>query len=316
MRFSFAFIGAAIGALCVASSVFANHGPGASGGGVNTISGETLAPGRFEISLREDYTEFEHFTKQQALDRAGKGGEFDALRRGFVTSLDLSAGVIEDLQVGYSIGWFQGDHFISASDAPDFGQGDPSGLTDSVLTFKWRFLQGQPGNVSLIGGVKLPTGRTNFKLDNGERLSPTDQPGTGSFDFPVGLAYSRFLTSQVTFDASAVWLFRTEDDHFKAGDRFDAGMAVAYRLNESIKDFPQFSVFGEMLLVHLERDSFEGMKDPNTGSDTLYLSPGLRERFTENVSATVGPAFPVWQHVNGDQGKVEFKAAVTVTVSF
>ena len=32
----------------------ANHGPGASGGGNATVSGETLKPGRFEISLRED----------------------------------------------------------------------------------------------------------------------------------------------------------------------------------------------------------------------------------------------------------------------
>src|SRR5438105_4373686 len=40
-------------------SARANHGPGASGGASSTISGETLKPGTFELSLREDYSQFE-----------------------------------------------------------------------------------------------------------------------------------------------------------------------------------------------------------------------------------------------------------------
>jgi hypothetical protein len=50
----------------------------------------------------------------------------------------------------------------------------------------------------------------------------------------VGLAYSRFLTSRVTIDASMLYMFRTENDDFKVGDRFDVGAALAYRLTESI----------------------------------------------------------------------------------
>ena len=46
--------------MSAASPVFANHGPGTSGGGSATASGETLKQGHFELSLREDYTQFEN----------------------------------------------------------------------------------------------------------------------------------------------------------------------------------------------------------------------------------------------------------------
>src|SRR5437588_10695174 len=78
--------------LSLPHSALANHGPGASGGGSATISGETLPPGHFEISLREDYSQFEQFNKQQATQRALIGGDFDALNHGFITTTDISYG--------------------------------------------------------------------------------------------------------------------------------------------------------------------------------------------------------------------------------
>ena len=39
-----------------------DHGPGTSGGGAATQSGETLKPGKFAIEFREDCTEFENLS--------------------------------------------------------------------------------------------------------------------------------------------------------------------------------------------------------------------------------------------------------------
>ena len=153
-------------------------------------------------------------------------------------------------------------------------------------------------------------------LSSGELLSPTDQPGTGAFDFPVGVAYSRFLTSRITLDASALYTFRTEDDHFQVGDRFDGGIALAYRLTESIQKFPQYSVFGEILDVYLQKDEDHGEADPNSGGNTLYFTPGARVRFNKDLALTVAPSIPILQDLNGGQGKVEFKLAVTLSFSF
>src|SRR4051812_5232838 len=73
----------------------ANHGPGASGGGSATVSGETLKPGHFELSLREDYTQFEHFSDGAVIRRAERSGDFDVLDHGFLTSAAFAIGITE-----------------------------------------------------------------------------------------------------------------------------------------------------------------------------------------------------------------------------
>jgi len=306
--------------LVVCSNAFANHGPGASGGGSATISGETLAPGRFELSLREDYTQFEHFSKSAAINRARVGGDFDALDRGFITTAELTYGVTEDFEIGGSIGYFIGHDFRGA-DLEEDGEvntstTNPDGLTDLALLAKYRLLKGRPGNLSIVGGVIIPTGRSSVALGNGEGLSPTDQPGTGRWGLPIGLAYSRFLTSRLTIDASVLYTYRFQKDDFKVGDRLDSGLALAYRLTDSIKTFPQYSLFTELNDVYLFNDRVAGENDPNSGSNTLYITPGFRVRFNEGASLTVAPSFPVVQDLNGDQGKVDFKVAITLTVGF
>src|SRR3982751_4756373 len=168
-------VGAVIAVLVAAFTpvrrCLANHGPGASGGGTFTLSGETLKQGHFELSLREDYSEFEHFSQTAAEERARTGGEFDALGRGFLTSADFAYGLTDDLQVGGALGYFVGRGFIGADQAPDgsieTGTADPEGLTDLALTAKYRVLRGQPGNLALVAGVILPTGRSDVVLSNG-----------------------------------------------------------------------------------------------------------------------------------------------------
>jgi hypothetical protein len=300
-------------------SAHANHGPGASGGGSATMSGETMKLGHYELTLREDYAQFEPFNFEQASARARRAGDFDSLNHGFITTADFSYGVTDDLQLGASIGYFIGSDFKSASLQPDgsveTSRTDPTGLTDAHFLAKYRVLKGQPGNLSIVAGVKAPTGRTDVRLDNSELLGATDQPGTGAWDFPIGLAYSRFLTSRITIDASVLYTFRTQHDHFKVGDRIDSGVAFAYRLTDKIKDFPQFAVFAELNDVQLMKDSFHGEHDSNSGSNTLYLTPGGRIRFNKNLALTVAPSFPIYEHVNGEQGKVQFKMAVSLSFS-
>jgi hypothetical protein len=177
-------------------------------------------------------------------------------------------------------------------------------------------LQGQPGNLAVIGGVIAPTGRDDVELSNGELLEPSSQPGTGAWAYQVGLAYSRFLTSRITTDASAIYTIRTSHDGFEVGDRLDLGVAFAYRLTESIRTFPNYSVFTEANAVWLGKDESAGEKNENSGGWTVYLTPGARVRFSENVALTVAPSFPILQELNGEQIESRFKVAVTLSFSF
>ena len=92
----------------------ANHGPGTSGGGSATASGETLKAGAFELSLREDYTRFRHVDAAQAEAIAMKSGEFDAIQESYLTTASLAYGIIDDLQIGATFGYYKGNNFIDA----------------------------------------------------------------------------------------------------------------------------------------------------------------------------------------------------------
>ena len=300
--------------------VLANHGPGTSGGGSSTASGETMKQGSAEVTFRLDYTQFEDISKTEAARLARKAGEFDALDNSLIATIEGAYGITNDFQIGATIGYYWGSGFLDSEseDGVDVEQStaDPEGLTDLWLTGKYRLLKGKPGHFSVIGGVKFPTGRDDVELASGEKLEPSSQPGTGSYDFQLGLAYSRFLTSQLTLDASTIYTFRTEHDDFQVGDRFDFGAALAYRLTESIRSFPQYSVFGEFTGVWLGKDeSDEEGKNPNSGGTTLYISPGLRVRFSPYWSLTTAISIPIMQDLYGEQIETTYKATLAVSWS-
>jgi len=299
----------------------ADHGPGTSGGGASTQTAETLKPGKFSIDFRVDYTEFENLSDIEIENKAASAGGFDLLDRSFLPTLSVSYGVVENLQVGLSIGYY---HAINPREA-EFDSGtseteivtfDPDGITDLWLTAKYRFYRGPVGQFALFGGVKFPTGKHEVTNSEGERVEPSATAGSGSFDGMAGIAYSRYLTSRITLDASGHYTFRTEHDDFRLGDRIDGGVAVAYRFTEDIQKFPQFSVFAEANVRHLFKSEEDGGRDPNTGGTVLFLSPGFRIGFCPNASFTVSPQFPVAQDLNGEQLKTDFKINAALTVTF
>ena len=305
----------------IGMNALADHGPGTSGGGASTQSGETLKRGKFSIEFREDYTEFEPLSQPEIETKAANAGSIDLLDRSFLHTIGISYGVVENFQVGLSIGYYDA---VKAREAEfDAGTGDteivtfnPDGLTDLWLSGKYRFYRGPIGNLAVFGGVKFPTGRFDVENSEGERVEPSATAGSGSYDGMLGLAFSRFLTSRITLDASGQYTLRTEHDDFRLGDRVDAGVAVSYRFTEDIQKFPQVSAFAEANVRHLFKSEEAGVRDPNTGGTVLFLTPGFRVGFSRNVSVTVFAPLPVLQELNGEQLKTSFKVSGALTLSF
>jgi len=109
---------------------------------------------------------------------------------------------------------------------------------------------------------------------------------------------------------------RGEHDDFTVGDRFDAGVALAYRLTEDVKQFPNYSVSTEVLGNWLGKDDDAGAENESSGGTTTYLSVGFRARFDEHIALTVAPAVPLTQDLNGDQVEARAKLAVALGFSF
>jgi hypothetical protein len=299
----------------------ADHGPGTSGGGASTQSGETMKPGKFAVEFREDFTEFEHLSDAEIAAKAAASGDIDLLDRSFIETISLSYGVVENFQLGFSIGYYQAvkareAEFDAATGDTEINTSDPDGLTDLWFTGKYRFYRGPIGSFAVFGGIKFPTGRSNVQNSAGEALEPSATAGSGSYDGMIGVAYSRFLTARLTMDASGQYTIRSEANHFRLGDRIDAGLAFAYRFTEDINQFPQFSVFGETNVRQLFESEDDGVRDPNTGGTAVFLTPGARVGFCKNASFTVSAPVPVVQELNGIQLKTAFKINAALTLSF
>jgi hypothetical protein len=297
-----------------------NHGPGTSGGGTTTSSGELLKKGQFELALRTDYTQFENVSRAEAEARALVSGEFDAIDRSVIETASISYGVCDSFQLGASFGYYWGSNFVDAESdgmgGAESATADPDGITDLWLSGKFRLMHGSAGHLAAIGAVKFPVGDDDEKLSNGEPLEPSSQPSSGAFDYQLGLAYSRYLSSRVTLDASAAYTLRTEHDEFQVGDRADAGIACAYRFTEDVRSFPNVSVSLELLGVWLDKDEDGGVANENSGGETLYVAPGARVRFDEHIAFAIAPAFPLAQDLNGDQVETEWKASAVLSATF
>ena len=299
----------------------ADHGPGTSGGGATTQSGETLKPGKIAIDLREDYTEFEELSSGEIEASAQRAGSFDLLDRSFLSSISLSYGIVENFQIGLTIGYYQAVNtreaeFDEISGETEIATFDPDGLTDLWLSGKYRFYRGPIGSLAVFGGVKFPTGEDDVRNSAGERVEPSATAGSGSYDGMLGVAFSRFLTAQVTVDASAQYTLRTEANGFELGDRFDAGLAMAYRFTEDVKQFPQVSVFGEANVRYLWESEEDGVDDPNTGGLAVFLTPGVRVGFARYLALSVSAPLPVAQDLNGEQLKTLYKLNAALTLTF
>lgn len=299
-------------------SALLNHGPSTTGGGTSTISGETLAQGRWSLDWRTDWTDYESVSVAEAEAKAAVHDEFDALGSSLVSTLAIAYGLTADFQISAQAGWYQGSDFIDAEadglGGAESAGGDPSGMTDLWLNGKYRLMKGSRGNLAVLAGVKLPTGADGETLDNGEVLEPSSQPGSGATDFQAGLGYSRFLSASTTFDASAVYTVRGEQDDFTVGDRLDLGLAVAHRLSGGGAAEPGWTVFGEALAVVLSKDEEGSAANENSGGTILFLSPGVRYRCQNGVAIALAPSIPVSQDWNGEQIKTDLK--LTFTVSF
>lgn len=304
----------------------ADHGPGTSGGASTIQSGETMREGALSLSLRWDFTRFEKLSDAGIERRTRKVDDdhahVDALRFSSLVTVELSYGLSERFQLGLSTGWYRGDDLreghLHGDGSYGFHEfGDVTGMTDLWINGKLRLYRGPYGRWAGYGGVKLPTGQDDVRGEGEEEpLEASLQPGSGAFDFQVGTAYSIWLTERITLDASGQYIFRTENDGFKIGDRIDGGVAVAYRLMEDMQRYPQVSLFTEVVLRYIFRNREDGDMVENSGGAVLFLAPGIRTAFSERVSLTVSPRFPVLQELNDEQQETSYQIGSDLTLTF
>lgn len=315
--------------LTTAFSASADHGPGTSGSGFATQTAETLATGKWAASLSHDWTEFGGLNANLS-----DGVEhLDLIGRANLTTMGISLGVAKDLHVGLNFGYYSArgtkrlihDHDEAEHHEEEAGHGakkrefatfDSEGWTDAWVNAKWRAYRGPAGQFALLAGVKLPVGETDI-LDSGrERVEAASTPGSGAWDGMAGVAYTLQLSEALALDASAQYTFRGEKSGYRIGNRFDAGAALGWRVLGHAANYPQVHVLAEVSYRHIDASKKDGHREPGTGGQALFLSPGARVSFSPEISWTVGAQLPVMQNLNEVQVETCSRISTSLNITF
>ena len=219
-----------------------------------------------------------------------------------------SALVTPRLGLTMALPWIDREHqhIAHEEEEPELQDFRYEGVGDLTTTAQWIALGADPAggpSLSLLFGVKLPTGRREVEAIDGEQPEPPARPGTGSVDGIVGFHAMKPLRARSFGGESGVVplfvgaQFRrngqgTED--YRVGNELQASAGASY---------PVFA--GGELLTQLNlrvrgKDDVgetDALAD-NTGGTWLYLSPGFRLRTGGMLGLFGYVQIPVYQKVN------------------
>jgi Putative MetA-pathway of phenol degradation len=328
---------------------------------LNTESGMTLPARAWSVGLRSEYIDFDEFSdgRMLALQRADPDADVHSVESLLSLSLGVFYGLTDDLTVGLRVPYlrrtglrepFSGTDgaatAVVAAHSTDehSGVGLPGGpavldlgasdgLGDVTLFGQYRVLEHPAGHhLSLLAGLKTPTGRTSVRSGQGLRLETDLQPGSGSWDGLLGLAYTRLL-GRVSLDGSVLYTIVSEGaQRTDLGDTFAFGAAVAYRVQGEPRDAHGHDhddhdhttahanlAWDLVLEVNGEwrdQEHIAGALNGNSDGTVLYLSPGLRLTIAGRVSFGVSVGVPLVTDLLGDQVDPSYRVISSMGVGF
>lgn len=161
-------------------------------------------------------------------------------------------------------------------------------------------------------GLKLPTGRTDVRNDEGELAERTLQPGSGTTDAVLGAYYSQHLPTRNLswFVQALAQLPLNSHAEYRPGNRlgFDAG--ARYDVGDRVGLLLQLNT----LLKGRDRGAQAEPED--TGGKFVFLSPGLSYAFTQQLQAYAFVQLPIYQNVNGVQLVPRYALALGINTRF
>ena len=347
-----------VGAVASGSPAWADHGSMGFGLGtaspIITDTAVTLPEGKFAVGLRMQYISFKRFSDNyiqshnEAFHEAGSSRHTHSTDELLTPALVGAYGITDDITVGLRFPYVMrtnvrgsmhgGDHEVSTHDF-----GDINGIGDVTVWGEYRFFHTPDNltNVAALFAVKAPTGRANRvgkQIDGfvGRELLDTHlQPGTGSWDGSLGLAFTQAFGS-FSFDSSIVYTWVTEGaQNTDMGDIFNynfalswspgSGEAAGLQASSNINPWTFIMEFNGEWRDAEVRHNWGGSEevyetspwtDPDSGSHILYFSPGVR--FAPGSNWNVGLSFgaPIVSDQNGHQVDPDYRIIGRINMTF
>lgn len=170
--------------------------------------------------------------------------------------------------------------------------------------------------VSIAGGVKLPTGRTDGRDSEGNLLDSHIQLGTGSTDYLLG------ASGFVTFDRIALitnllgGITGKGANGHTFGNSLNYDTSVRYKLNpEEYIDMQFFATIG----INGEwrgRERQDGITLDDSGGNVTYVTAGGQIFFTSSISLEALFQYPVIHGLHGTQLGESYRIVTGVQLLF
>lgn len=316
-----------LGVSCAA--VQADHpsfglGSGVSGP-IHTLSPNTLARGSWVGGLRFETTQQDTFSAAALEGNAITAGEVHNVDAVNVMFLGLGYGISDNLTISASLPWITRDNIIDA-DLEDVGPppdvhvetlGDISGVGDLTVLGQYRLVGDAQTRfaAALLTGLRVPTGSTRERTDDGARFAAEFQPGSGAWSPLIGASFQqRFARTAVT--ASLLYTITHEgSQQTDLGDVFNYDLAWVWRLSghdethvsmDSHHSHADWDLVLELNGEWRDQQRQAGLTDSNTGGNLMYLSPGVRVG-SGLWSGFASLSIPVVESLNGVQNEPDWR---------
>jgi len=314
-------------------------GGSVSGSGpIVTIAADTLPPGMLAGGVQVSVARPDAYSDAELIALAGQHVHAHTTDYNLEAAGSLAYGLAEHFTVSARLPFVRRDDLREGHHSHSGGAvantveelGSVSGIGDLSLLAQYISAHDheQGWFVSLLGGVKIPTGSTSETSPTGERLETEHQPGTGSWDPLFGFAASKSWGT-VSLHGSGLYQLSTEGSQdTELGDKLHLNAAVVYNLDggehahsegAEHHDHEEARAWAVMLETGYEwegRQEIGGVLKDDSGSKVWWLSPGLRFTSPLGWSAGLSAGVPLWQHVRPSHPGNGFRVIAQVGTSF
>jgi len=332
---------AALVAVALATPALADHGiagGGVSGSGpVVTLEADTLPSGKLAGGLALRLTKPDAYSDAELAALAAQHVHAHTTDYNLGVAASLAYGLTDHLMITASLPYVrredlrEGEHSHAGGVVSNTvnrlgtiaGVGDASLMAQYVLAHD----HARGWALSLIGGVKVPTGPTHRTDPSGERLETEHQPGTGSWDPLFGLAASK-SAGRWSVHASAQYQLSTKGaQDTRLGDRMNLSAAAVYTVagydphdeeeeHHAHRDPPSWAIMLEPSYEWEGRQEIAGAIEQASGAKVLWLSPGVRFGSPDGWSAAASVGVPVWQDIGRSHPDNGWRAIAQVGTAF
>jgi hypothetical protein len=290
------------------SSVSGQSGP------ITTVTASTLKKRTVSLEIQSEIINFDTFSDRELVSFAEQDKKIHNINSLLNYSAGIAYGITDDMTLNLSIPYVV-RRDIRESEPPDeiHEHGDAEGIGDISLRAHRRFVRKTDMDMTLLAGMKVPTGETTKADDHGERFETEFQPGSGSWDPFLGIAVTKRF-GKLSLDGNVLYTLVTEGSQdTDLGDKFNYNIAFAYGPYSGTTSV-DFIIEGNGIWV--AKQDVNGNKDDNSGGNVVYISPGVRISFGNTISAYVSYGYPVLQDMNGDQNEIDYRMVLGINAGF